>query len=156
MTNKERGHSRSATGSNTRPDQLTSADNRIQRVRQRLTRCAPSAILKQMLNSQPQLDLVFQALSDPTRRAIVERLGRGPASVSQLAQPFVMSLPAVLQHVAVLEASGLVRSEKVGRVRTCQIDSRALSVAGRWIQELRTTWARRLDRLGAVLAEQPD
>ena len=109
-----------------------------------------------MLNFQPQLDLVFQALSDPTRRAIVERLGRGPVSVSQLAQPFAMSLPAVLQHVAVLEASGLLRSDKVGRVRTCQIDSRALSVAGRWIHERRTTWERRLDRLGAVLAEQPD
>jgi DNA-binding transcriptional ArsR family regulator len=122
----------------------------------RLTSRPGSGILKQMLNSQPQLDLVFQALSDPTRRAIVERLGRGPASVTQLAQPFAMSLPAVLQHVAVLEASGLVRSEKVGRVRTCQIDSRALSVAGRWIQERRTTWERRLDRLGAVLAERPD
>jgi DNA-binding transcriptional ArsR family regulator len=109
-----------------------------------------------MLNSQPQLDMVFQALSDPTRRAIVERLGRGPASVTQLAQPFSMSLPAVLQHVAVLEASGLVRSEKVGRVRTCQIDSGALSVAGHWIEERRTTWDRRLDRLGVVLAEQPD
>jgi DNA-binding transcriptional ArsR family regulator len=77
-------------------------------------------------------------------------------SVSQLAQPFAMSLPAVLQHVAVLEASGLVRSEKVGRVRTCQIDSRALSVVGRWIQERLTSWERRLDRLDAVLAEQPD
>jgi len=109
-----------------------------------------------MLNSQPQLDLVFQALSDPTRRAIVERLGRGPASVSQLAQPFAMSLPAVLQHVAVLEGSGLVRSEKVGRVRTCRIESRALSTAATWIQERRTTWERRLDRLGTVLAEQPD
>jgi len=109
-----------------------------------------------MLNSQPQLDLVFQALADPTRRAIVERLGRGPASVSQLAQPFPMSLPAVLQHVAVLEASGLVTSEKVGRVRTCRIESRALSTAATWIQERRTTWERRLDRLGAVLAEQPD
>jgi DNA-binding transcriptional ArsR family regulator len=108
-----------------------------------------------MLNSQPQLDLVFQALSDPTRRAIVERLGHGPASVSQLAQPFAMSLPAVVQHVAVLEASGLLRSEKVGRVRTCQIDSRALSAAGGWIQDRRATWERRFDRLGAVLAEQP-
>src|SRR2546428_12334000 len=107
-----------------------------------------------MLNSQPQLALVFQALSDPTRRTIVERLGRGPASVSQLAQPFAMSLPAVLQHVAVLEASGLVGSEKVGRVRTCRIDSRALSVAGRWIQERRTTRERRLDRLRAGLAGQ--
>jgi DNA-binding transcriptional ArsR family regulator len=109
-----------------------------------------------VLNSQPQLDLVFQALSDPTRRAIVDRLGRGPASVSQLAQPFAMSLPAVLQHVAVLEASGLVRSEKVGRVRTCRIDSHALGTAEGWIVERRTTWERRLDRLGAVLAEQPD
>jgi DNA-binding transcriptional ArsR family regulator len=77
-------------------------------------------------------------------------------SVSHLAQPFEMSLPAVLQHVAVLEASGLVRSEKVGRVRTCHIDTGALSVAGRWIQQRRTTWERRLDRLGSVLAEQPD
>jgi DNA-binding transcriptional ArsR family regulator len=109
-----------------------------------------------MLNSQPLLDLVFQALSDPTRRAIVERLGRGPASVSQLAQPFAMSLPAVLQHVAVLEASGLVRSEKVGRVRTCQIDSQTLATAEGWIADRRMTWERRLDRLGAVLAEQPD
>ena len=110
-----------------------------------------------MLNSQPQLDLVFQALSDPTRRALLARLSeRATVSVSELAKPFAMSLPAVLQHVAVLEASGLIRSDKVGRVRTCQIDSRALSVAGRWIQERRTTWERRLDRLGAVLAEQPD
>jgi DNA-binding transcriptional ArsR family regulator len=108
-----------------------------------------------MLNSQPQLDLVFQALSDPTRRAIVERLGRGPASVSQLAQPFAMTLPAVFQHLRVLEASGLVRSEKVGRVRTCRIDSQALRTAEGWIAERRTTWERRLDRLGAVLAAEP-
>jgi DNA-binding transcriptional ArsR family regulator len=109
-----------------------------------------------MLNSQPQLDLVFQALSDPTRRAIVERLGRGPASVSQLARPFAMSLPAVLQHVAVLEASGLVTSEKIGRVRTCRIENRTLSTVGAWIEDRRMTWERRLDRLGAVLAAQPD
>ena len=109
-----------------------------------------------MLNSQSRLDLVFQALSDPTRRAIVERLGRGPVSVSQLAQPFAMTLPAIVQHVAVLEASGLVASEKVGRVRTCRIDSRTLRTAEGWIAERRTTWERRLDRLGEVLAEQPD
>jgi DNA-binding transcriptional ArsR family regulator len=109
-----------------------------------------------MLNSQPQLDLVFQALSDPTRRAIVERLGRGPASVSQLAQPFAMSLPAVVQHLHVLEASGLVRSEKVGRVRTCRIDNQTLGSAEGWIAERQTTWERRLDRLGEILAEQPD
>ena len=109
-----------------------------------------------MLNYQPPLDLVFQALADPTRRAIVERLGRGPASVSQLAQPFAMTLPAIVQHLHVLEASGLVRSEKVGRVRTCRIDGVALNTAERWINERRTTWERRLDRLGEVLAEQFD
>jgi DNA-binding transcriptional ArsR family regulator len=109
-----------------------------------------------MLNYQPQLDLVFQALADPTRRAIVERLGRGPATVSQLALPFAMSLPAVVQHIHVLEASGLVRSEKVGRVRTCRVDGLALGTAERWIADRRTTWERRLDRLGEVLAEEPD
>jgi len=109
-----------------------------------------------MLNYQPPLDLVFQALADPTRRAIVERLGRGPATVSQLALPFAMSLPAVVQHIHVLEASGLVRSEKVGRVRTCRMDSLALGTAERWIADRRTTWERRLDRLGDVLAGEPD
>lgn len=109
-----------------------------------------------MVNSQPQLDLLFHALSDPTRRAIVERLGRGPASVSQLAQPFAMTLPAVVQHLHVLEASGLVRSEKVGRVRTCRIDSQTLGTAENWIDERRTTWERYLDRFGDFLAEQPD
>jgi DNA-binding transcriptional ArsR family regulator len=109
-----------------------------------------------MLNYQPQLDLVFQALADPTRRAIVERLGRGPATVSQLAVPFAMSLPAVVQHIHVLEASGLVRSEKVGRVRTCRVDSLALGTAERWIADRRTTWEQRLDRLGDVLADGPD
>lgn len=106
-----------------------------------------------MLN-QPQLDGLFQALQDPTRRAIVERLSMGPASVSQLAEPLPMTLPAVLQHVAVLEASGLVRSEKVGRVRTCRIETAALRMAEQWINERRTTWERRLDRLGDYLAEE--
>jgi DNA-binding transcriptional ArsR family regulator len=87
---------------------------------------------------------------------MVERLGRGPASVSELAQPLPMSLPAVVQHLQVLEASGLVRSDKVGRVRTCQIEPRALWTAERWIAERRTSWERRLDRLGAYLAENPD
>jgi DNA-binding transcriptional ArsR family regulator len=109
-----------------------------------------------MLNQQPALNLVFQALADPTRRAIVERLGRGPASVSQLAQPFEMSLPAIVQHIHVLEASGLVRSEKVGRVRTCRIDGDALGTAEHWLNERRTSWERRLDRLGEFLADQPD
>ena len=104
-----------------------------------------------MLNQSPQLDLVFQALADPTRRVMVERLTRGPASVSALAEPLAMSLPAVMQHLRVLEASGLVRSEKVGRVRTCQIEPVGLQSAERWISERRTTWERRLDRLGQYL-----
>ena len=99
---------------------------------------------------------MFQALADPTRRLMVERLSRGPASVSELAQPFAMSLPAVVQHLQVLEASGLVRSAKVGRVRTCTIDSGALSLAEKWINDRRIAWERRLDRLGAFLAEPPD
>ena len=99
------------------------------------------------------LDPVFQALADPTRRMIVDRLTRGPASVSTLAAPLAMSLPAVLQHLRVLETSGLVRSEKVGRVRTCRIEPSALQTAERWITERRTTWERRLDRLGDYLAE---
>lgn len=106
-----------------------------------------------MLN-QSGLDLVFHALSDSTRRGMVERLARGPATVSELAEPLPMSLPAVVQHLQVLEASGLVRSEKVGRVRTCRIEPEALSLAERWINERRATWGRRLDRLGQYLAEK--
>jgi DNA-binding transcriptional ArsR family regulator len=106
-----------------------------------------------MLNYQPPLDLAFQALADPTRRSIVERLSDGPASVSELAQPLDMTLSAVVQHLAVLEAGGLVRSEKVGRVRTCRIEPSALQAAERWIVERRATWERHLDLLGAYLDE---
>ncbi len=113
-------------------------------------------ILKHMLNYSAALDLMFQALADPTRRIMVERLTRGPASVSELARPLTMSLPAVVQHLQVLEASGLVRSEKVGRVRTCQIEPKALRTAEQWIGERRTNWERRLDRLGEYLAEHPE
>src|SRR5438093_2545135 len=109
-----------------------------------------------MLNYQAPLDLAFQALADPTRRVMVERLCRGPASVSELAQPLEMTLSAVVQHLAVLEASGLVRSKKVGRVRTCHVEPGALHAAERWIAERRTTWERRLDRLGQYLAEHPE
>ena len=109
-----------------------------------------------MLNHSGTLDLAFQALADPSRRVMVERLCRGPASVSELARPLAMSLPAVVQHLKVLEASGLVRSEKIGRVRTCRIDARALRTAERWINERRTLWERRLDRLGDYLARHPD
>ena len=109
-----------------------------------------------MLNQSANLDLMFQALADPTRRIMMERLSRGPASVSELAQPFSMSLPAIVQHLQVLEASGLVRSQKVGRVRTCTIEPEALSLAEQWINDRRTTWVRRLDRLGELLAESAD
>jgi len=106
-----------------------------------------------MLQHQAPLDLAFQALSDPTRRAMVERLSRGPASVSELAGPLPMSMSAVVQHLKILEASGLIASEKVGRVRTCRIDPRALSAAERWINERRKSVERSLDRLGAFLEE---
>ncbi len=106
-----------------------------------------------MLNYQAPLDLAFQALSDPTRRIMVERLARGPASVSELARPLAMTLSAVVQHLGVLEASGLVRSQKVGRVRTCRIEPKALTAAERWIAERRANWDRRLDALGAYLDE---
>jgi DNA-binding transcriptional ArsR family regulator len=109
-----------------------------------------------MLNQPAPLDLMFQALSDPSRRVMVERLCRGPASVSELARPLAMSLPAVVQHLQVLEASGLVLSEKAGRVRTCRIEPKALRSAEQWISERRTSWERRLDRLGDYLAEYPE
>ena len=94
---------------------------------------------------------MFQALADPARRAIVERLSRGPAAVSELARPLPMSLPAAMQHLGVLEAAGLVRSEKIGRVRTCSIDPRALSQVEQWINARRIEWEHRLDRLGDYL-----
>ena len=104
-----------------------------------------------MLNYKTSLDLTFQALTDPARRAIVERLTKGPASVSELAKPLPMSLPAVMLHLRVLEESGLVKSQKVGRVRTCRIEAQSLSQAERWITERRQMWERNLDRLGAFL-----
>ena len=108
-----------------------------------------------MPNQLPSpLDQVFHALADPTRRGMVERLVRGPASVSELSRPLEMSLPAVLQHLQVLEASGLVRSEKVGRVRTCRIEPDALRAAEAWVTGQRTAWETRLDRLGDYLAGQ--
>ena len=104
-----------------------------------------------MLNYSTPLDRAFQALADPTRRAMVERLSHGPASVSDLKRPLVMSLPAVMQHLAVLESSGLILSEKAGRVRTCRINPTALAEAERWIADRRMEWERRLDRLGEYL-----
>jgi DNA-binding transcriptional ArsR family regulator len=104
-----------------------------------------------MLNQVPDLDRLFHALADPARRAMVERLSRGSAPVSELARPLPMSLPAAMQHLGVLEAAGLVRSEKVGRVRTCSIEAAALSLAEQWINARRQEWERRLDRLGDYL-----
>ncbi len=121
------------------------------------TSCAkPPAglILKDMLNEEVELDRVFQALADPSRRAMVERLSRGPASVTELARPLAMSLAAVVQHLKVLEVSGLVRSQKVGRVRTCRMEPSAMDPAQQWITERRTGWERCLDRLGDFLTEQ--
>jgi DNA-binding transcriptional ArsR family regulator len=105
-----------------------------------------------MPNQSTSLDRVFHALSDPTRRAIVRRLSRGPASVSELARPFAMAMPSLLQHLRVLEASSLIRSEKVGRVRTCEMRPAALSVAEGWLAERRALWESRLDRMEAYVA----
>src|SRR5690242_20650757 len=106
-----------------------------------------------MPNQVTGLDRLFGALADPARRAIVQRLAQGPAPVSELARPLPMSLPAVMQHLAVLEAAGVVRSEKVGRVRTCRIEPAVLRQAEAWIEARRTEWERRLDRLGEYLNE---
>jgi DNA-binding transcriptional ArsR family regulator len=107
---------------------------------------AARLILKPVLNGSKQLDRAFQALSDPVRRGMLSRLSRGPASVSQLAQPFQISLPAILQHLKALQDCGLVRSEKKGRVRTVQLEPKALSAAESWIAERRTEWEAQLDR----------
>jgi DNA-binding transcriptional ArsR family regulator len=98
-----------------------------------------------------QLDRTFHALADPSRRSIVVRLTRGPASVSELAEPLAMSLPAVVQHIDVLQKSGLVRSEKAGRVRTCSLEPAPMRSIEEWIAQHRSTWEGRLDRLGDVL-----
>ena len=115
-----------------------------------------SIYLSVMFRQDAILDLAFQALADPSRRAMVDRLAQGPATVSELAKPLAMSLPGVMQHLAVLEASGLVVSEKIGRVRTCRIEPKALTQAERWIAERRALWERRLDRLGQFLDETED
>lgn len=109
-----------------------------------------------MLNQNRSLDQTFHALADPARRSMVERLSRGPASVSELARPLAMSLSAVVQHLQVLETSGLVRSRKSGRVRTCRIEPAALRNVEQWIAARRSVWEQRFDRLGEYLAEQDD
>ena len=108
-----------------------------------------------MQRKKPDIDRVFHALGDPRRRAIMEKLSQGPTSVSRLAEPLDITLAAVVQHLQVLEESGLVQTEKVGRVRTCRIEPAGLSAAEKWIRDRRSMWERRFDRLGDLLAE-PD
>lgn len=114
-------------------------------------------ILKHMLNNRPansnSLDRAFQALSDPVRRGLLARLSRGPASVSELARPLPISLPAVLQHLQALEASGLIASAKTGRVRTCRIEPKALSAAEGWIADQRARWESRIERFETYVDE---
>ncbi|RYC27857.1 ArsR family transcriptional regulator [Ciceribacter ferrooxidans] len=100
---------------------------------------------------QPSIDLLFHALADPSRRKIIERLSRGPATVSELARPLDMSLPAVVQHLQLLEASGIVTTKKIGRVRTCSLDAMSLSRAEQWLNERRNAVVQRLGRLGEYL-----
>jgi DNA-binding transcriptional ArsR family regulator len=104
-----------------------------------------------MLDQTIDLDRTFQALADKSRRSMVERLTSGPASVSQLAEPLEMSLAAVVQHVQVLEACGMVKTEKVGRTRMCRIEPTAMTAAEQWITDRRQGWEARLDRLGDLL-----
>jgi DNA-binding transcriptional ArsR family regulator len=121
-----------------------------------LTVAGTSATLKDMLNRPGEFDRIFHALADPSRRSMVERLARGPVSVSQLAEPLAMSLAAVVQHLGVLEEAGIVVSEKVGRVRTCRLEPTGLRRAEDWLGGQRTQWELRLDRLGEVLTEADD
>lgn len=106
-----------------------------------------------MTNHKLALDRTFHALADPHRRAVVVRLCRGPATVKELAAPLPIGLPTVLQHLAVLEASGLVRTEKAGRVRTCRLEPNALDLAEKWIAGRRALWDRRLTRLADILSD---
>jgi DNA-binding transcriptional ArsR family regulator len=107
-----------------------------------------------MLNHQTSLDRAFHALADPTRRAIVDQLSRGQASVSELARPLRITLAAVVQHIQVLEEGGVIRTEKIGRVRTCRVEPQALAIVEQWLSKRRRMWEDHFDRLGAVLEEQ--
>jgi DNA-binding transcriptional ArsR family regulator len=109
-----------------------------------------------VLDQTVDLDRTFQALADSNRRAMVERLTLGPASVSELARPLTITLAAVVQHVQVLEACGVVRTEKVGRTRVCRIEPAAMTQAEQWIRQRRQAWEARLDRLDELLREETD
>ena len=105
-----------------------------------------------MSRKKPEADVVFQALGDATRRRMLERISRGPISVSQLAEPFDMTLAAVMQHLQVLEDSGLITTQKTGRVRTCSIERAGFKIAEEWIADRRSLWDNRLDALGDLLS----
>ncbi|WP_439575712.1 ArsR/SmtB family transcription factor [Phreatobacter sp.] len=109
-----------------------------------------------MDNALPALDGAFRALADPTRRAVVERLARGPASVSDLARPFEMALPSFLQHLRVLEETGLVSTRKAGRVRTCTLRMEPIAAVNQWLEAQRSLWATRLDQLDTLLLQMKD
>lgn len=104
-----------------------------------------------MANYLVSLDSVFHALADPTRRAVIQRLGKGQATVSELAEPFGMALPSFIKHIGVLEKAGLIRSKKVGRVRTCVLERRRLAAAERWFHEQQAIWASRYQNLDNLL-----
>ncbi len=110
-------------------------------------------IVSHMLNQSEALDRMFHALADPSRRRVVEQLSRGPATVSELAKPLKMSLPSVLQHLQVLQHGGLIKSEKLGRVRTCRLEPKAMTRAEQWMARQRALWESRLDRLDNYLEE---
>ncbi len=103
---------------------------------------------------QVELDGIFQALADPTRRAVIGRLGRGPASITELARPFDMALPSFMKHIRLLEGSGLITTRKQGRVRTCAIEKARLAVVGNWLDEQRALWEARTDRLEQFVVNQ--
>jgi len=107
-----------------------------------------------MTARKPDIDRVFHALGDPTRRALLEKLTNGPVSVSKLAEPLAITLAAVVQHLQILEECGLVQTEKSGRVRTCRIEPVGLDVAAQWIKDRRSVWEQRLDQLGDFLVEE--
>ena len=109
-----------------------------------------------MPSPEIDIDRLFHALGDPTRRAILDRLSEGPLSVSRLATPLDITVTAVAQHLQVLEESGLVHTEKIGRVRTCRIEAAGFSALERWVRDHRSMWERRLDRLDSLLAESDD
>ncbi|MBB2698101.1 ArsR family transcriptional regulator [Rhizobium phaseoli] len=109
-----------------------------------------------MIDGQVDLDRMFHALSDRSRRGMIDRLGRGPASVTELAAPLSVALPTVLKHLQVLESSGLVLSEKSGRVRTYRLQQDALAAVERWVEQRKTRWTTAFDRLDQLLADEPE